>query len=185
MEFKRFDIAGPVLVIPRVFEDERGFFMEAYNQKVFAENGIDIQWVQDNHSRSVGKVLRGMHFQLPPHSQDKLVRVIKGKVLDVIIDLRQSSPTFKQWMAVELSEENKNIFFVPKGFAHGFLTLTDEVEFEYKVSNFYNKESDRGIAWNDSEIGIQWPDTTDVILSAKDQVQPTLQELIERGEVFP
>jgi dTDP-4-dehydrorhamnose 3,5-epimerase len=183
MEFKRFEIEGPVLIIPRVFEDERGFFLESYNEKVFKENGIDVPWVQDNHSKSIGKVLRGMHFQLPPHTQDKLVRVIKGKVLDVIIDLRKDSPTFKKWVSVELSEENKHLFFVPKGFAHGFITLTDEVEFQYKVSSLYNKESDRGLAWNDPEIGIEWP-YTDPILSPKDQVQPTLQELIERGEVF-
>jgi dTDP-4-dehydrorhamnose 3,5-epimerase len=183
MEFKRFEIEGPVLVIPRVFEDERGFFLESYSKREFLENGIDVNWVQDNHSKSLGKVLRGMHFQLPPHTQAKLVRVVKGSVLDVIVDLRKDSPTFKKWMSVELSAENKNIFYVPKGFAHGFITLSDDTEFEYKVDAFYNKESDRGMAWDDAEVGIEWP-YTGATLSAKDQAQPSLNDLIERGEVF-
>lgn len=183
MEFKKFEIEGPVLIIPKVFEDERGFFFENYNQRIFKENGIDIEWVQDNHSRSIGKIIRGMHFQLPPYTQDKLVRVVKGKVLDVIVDIRRNSPTYKKWIAVELSEENKHMFFVPKGFAHGFATLTEVVDFEYKVSNFYNKESDRGIAWNDPELRIEWP-YTDAILSAKDQIQPSLKEVEAKGEVF-
>ncbi len=183
MEFQRFEIEGPVLIVPKVFGDERGFFLESYSQKVFAENGIDIAWVQDNHSRSVGKIFRGMHFQLPPHAQDKLVRVTKGKVLDVIVDLRKDSATFKKTMSVELSAENKHIFYIPKGFAHGFITLSDDTEFEYKVSAFYNKESDRGLAWDDAEIGIEWP-YLDAVLSAKDQAQPTFKELMERGELF-
>lgn len=156
-----------------VFEDERGFFMESYSKKIFAENGIDIEFVQDNYSKSIKSVLRGLHYQIEPFAQDKLVRVIKGKVFDVAVDIRKDSLTYGKWHAEILSEEEKVLFFIPKGFAHGFAVISDEVEFEYKVSNFYSKESDRGIMYNDPDINIEWP-ILEPILSEKDLNHPKL-----------
>lgn len=185
MEFETFDIKGLVLIKPKVFEDERGFFMEAYNKKVFKLNGINIDFVQDNHSFSKKGVLRGLHYQLPPFALDKLVRVIEGEVLDVAVDIRKDSPTFGKWKAVKLSAENKHMFLVPKGFAHGFVVLSEKgAHFEYKVSDFYSKEHDRGLLWSDPEIGVDWGITDQPLLSAKDKIQPTLKEILERGETF-
>ncbi|MDD3487152.1 MAG: dTDP-4-dehydrorhamnose 3,5-epimerase [Candidatus Moranbacteria bacterium] len=169
MEFKETSLEGAYLIVPQVFRDERGFFLETYSEKKFAEAGVDARFVQDNHSLSVQKgVLRGLHFQLPPNAQAKLVRVTHGKVLDVIVDLRKNSPTFGKWESFELSDKNAQMLFVPRGFAHAFLTLEENTEFMYKVDNFYAPESDSGLAWNDPDLGIDWP-IKNPILSEKDQ----------------
>ena len=152
--------------------------MENYNKKEFSENSINVDFVQDNHSHSSKDVLRGLHFQIEPATQDKLVRVTRGKVFDVVVDIRKNSKTFGKWMGIELSAENKKMFFIPKGFAHAFLTLTDDVDFTYKVSNFYSAVHDRGLLWNDPDIGIKWP-FKDLIISEKDKNQPKLKDLKE------
>ena len=168
MEFIETTLKGAYLIKPKVFQDERGFFLESYSEKVFAENEIDAKFVQDNHSLSVKKgVLRGLHFQLPPNVQAKLVRVTRGKVLDVIVDIRKNSPTYGKWESFELSGDNFKMLYVPKGFAHAFLTLEDNTEFMYKVDNFYAPESDSGLIWNDSDLNIDWP-IEDPTLSEKD-----------------
>jgi len=180
MEFTKCKIDGLVIIQPSVFGDDRGFFMETYSKKVFTENGINIEFVQDNHSRSTKGVFRGLHFQKPPFTQDKLIHCTKGEVLDVVVDIRAGSPTFGQYESVLLSEENKTIFFVPVGFAHGFLVLSDIADFQYKCSNFYNKESEGGLLWNDSEINIDWSigGYKDLpILSDKDKLWPSLAEI--------
>lgn len=172
-----------ILFEPTVYEDHRGYFFESMNFQKLVDMGMDpeIKFVQVNNSLSKPKVLRGMHFQKPPFAQDKLVRVIRGHVFDVAVDLRPESETFKHWAGVELSAENKKVFFIPKGFAHGFVVLgEEEAEFEYLVSNPYNKESDGGVAWNDEEIGIEWP-VKDPILSEKDAALPLFKDL---GKIF-
>ncbi len=175
-------IEGPVIIEPRVFEDSRGYFFESFNERDFAEQVMPVKFVQDNESRSVYGVVRGLHFQKPPHAQAKLVRVVKGKVLDVAVDLRTGSPTFGKYCAAELSAENHRMFFIPKGFAHGFSVLSDEVIFQYKCDEFYSPQSEGSVLWNDSEIGIDWgiPDEN-IILSEKDTKSPLLKDL---GEVF-
>ena len=186
MIFIKTKIEGLVIIEPSVFTDDRGFFMESYSKKVFTKNGIDVEFVQDNHSRSTKGVLRGLHFQKPPFAQDKLIRCTKGEVLDVAVDIRSHSPTFGQYESVLLSEENKKMFFIPKGFAHGFLVLSDIADFQYKCSNFYNKESEGGLLWNDPEIKIDWSigGYQDLpILSEKDKLWPTLSE-IKTNPVF-
>lgn len=150
------DIDGPLILEPKVFGDERGFFMESWNATSFAEIGLDATFVQDNHSRSQKGVLRGMHFQNPA-PQGKLVRVVRGAVFDAIVDLRRSSPTFGQWTGVMLSAENKRMFWVPEGFAHGFLTLEDDTDFLYKCTSAYLPQNEHSLAWNDPEVGIEWP----------------------------
>ena len=155
-EFKKLEIEGVVLVKPIVFSDDRGFFMETYKYSDFAKNGIKENFVQDNHSKSVKNVLRGIHFQLNPKAQGKLVRCTKGKIFDVAVDLRKNSPTFKKWVGVELSEENKYMLYIPAGFGHAFLTLSNEAEVLYKATEEYSKEHDSGIRWNDPEINITW-----------------------------
>lgn len=180
--FTKTKIEGLIIVEPSVFPDDRGFFMETYSKKLFAENGINIEFVQDNHSQSTKGVLRGLHFQKPPFSQDKLIRCTRGEVLDVAVDLRKDSPTFGQYESVILSEENKRQFFIPQGFAHGFLVLSDIADFQYKCSNFYNKESEGGLLWNDPEIGIDWP-KMDYVLSEKDKLWPNLEE-IKNNPIF-
>lgn len=168
MEFVETTLAGAWLIKPKVFRDERGFFVESWNEKIFAENGIDAKFMQDNHSMSTKKgVLRGLHFQLPPNAQAKLVRATRGKVFDVIVDLRKSSPTFGKWEGFELSGENFQMLFIPRGFAHAFLTLEDNTEFMYKVDGFYAPESDSGIIWNDPTLDINWP-IENPVLSEKD-----------------
>lgn len=162
-----------VIIEPRVFEDERGYFFESFRWDKFKENIGDIGFVQDNESRSTYGVLRGLHYQLPPFAQSKLVRVIEGSVLDVAVDIRKGSPTFAQHVAVELTSQNKRQLFIPRGFAHGFVVLSKEAVFSYKVDNYYNKESDRGILYSD--LGIDWR-IKDVILSPKDEIQPPLNE---------
>lgn len=169
------------IIEPTVFGDERGFFIESYNKNDFFELGIKEDFVQDNHSKSKKGVLRGLHFQTE-FAQGKLVRVIKGSVYDVAVDLREGSKTFGKWFGIELSAENKKIFFIPKGFAHGFLTLEDETEFTYKCTDFYHPEYDSGIIWNDKDINIEWNfekymlSEENIILSEKDKKQQTLAE---------
>jgi dTDP-4-dehydrorhamnose 3,5-epimerase len=171
------DIAGPLIIEPKVFGDERGFFMESWNAAKFAEAGLDIAFVQDNHSRSQKGVLRGMHFQ-NPGPQGKLVRVVSGAVFDVAVDLRRSSPTFGKWTGVELSAENKRMFWVPQGFAHGFLTLEDNTNFLYKCDAPYAPQNEHSLAWDDPEVGIEWPlDGMEVQLSAKDAEGTPLSDL--------
>lgn len=150
-------IPGPLVIEPRVFGDARGFFLETWNQRVFAEAGLDPSFVQDNHSRSQKGVLRGLHFQ-NPGPQGKLVRVVSGAVFDVVVDLRRSSPTFGQWVGVELSAGNKRMFWVPEGFAHGFLTLEDDTDFLYKCTAPYAPKSEFTLAWDDPAIAIDWPE---------------------------
>ncbi|TCK04460.1 dTDP-4-dehydrorhamnose 3,5-epimerase [Phorcysia thermohydrogeniphila] len=176
-EFIRTEIPEVIIVKPKVFNDKRGFFMETYKKSDFKKVGIDTDFVQDNHSKSVKGVLRGLHYQLEPKAQGKLVRCIKGKIFDVAIDIRKGSPTFGKWIGVELSEENKLMLWIPKGFAHGFLTLSEEAEIVYKVSGSeYSPEHDRCIRWNDPDINIKWPLDSEPILSEKDRSAPALRE---------
>lgn len=168
-------LPGVFIIEPQVFGDQRGYFMETYNKQAFAELGITTEFVQDNQSYSAQKgILRGIHFQNAPYAQAKLVRVTKGAVLDVAVDLRKGSPTYRKWVAVELSAENKRMLFIPRGFGHGFRTLTDDVEFCYKVDNLYNKACDRGIRFNDPAIGVEWGEVVEELLSQKDTTSPML-----------
>ena len=170
-------IEDVVIIEPDVFGDSRGYFFESYSQKKFDEQVRSVKFVQDNESKSCYGVLRGLHFQKPPHAQSKLVRVLKGAVLDVAVDIRKGSPTFGKHVAVELSEDNHRQFFVPRGFAHGFVVLTDEVVFQYKCDNFYAPESEGAIAWDDPDLGIDWKVPADkIILSAKDTNHPRLKD---------
>ena len=162
-------LAGVLIIEPRVFGDERGFFFESFNQRAFDDAvGTHVDFVQDNHSKSSRNVLRGLHYQLPPKAQGKLVRVVQGEVFDVAVDLRKDSKTFGQWFGEVLSAENKKQMWVPPGFAHGFLTLSDTAEFLYKTTDFYSPEHERCIRWNDAELGVQWPLLGDPVLSGKD-----------------
>ena len=181
MEFKKTAIEGVYIIEPRVFNDARGYFFEAWKKEEFEKNIGKIEFVQDNESKSSYGVLRGLHYQKGAASQAKLVRVIKGKVLDVAVDIRKSSPTFGKYVMVELSDENKRQFFIPRGFAHGFLVLSDEAIFTYKVDNPYAPQADAGIRWNDPDVGIEWPiDPKEVQTSEKDLKQPFLKD----AEVF-
>ena len=176
-EFERQKIKDVVLVKPKVFGDNRGFFMESYKKSDFFENGIDVEFNQDNHSKSTKGVLRGLHYQAKPYGQAKLVRCSKGRIYDVAVDIRPNSETFGQYVKVELSEVNKQMLFIPEGFAHGFVALTDEVELLYKASGEYNPQADRGLLWNDKDINIDWNIDFEPLLSEKDKVQPTLKEI--------
>lgn len=170
------ELPGVYIIQPKLFEDERGWFMETYSYKIFQDLGISVVFVQDNHSYSKKRyTLRGIHFQNNPAAQSKLVRCTRGRILDVVVDLRKGSPTYKKWIAVELSEENKHMLFIPKGFGHAFLTLVDDVEVQYKVDEYYSKEHDRSIRWDDPDIGIDWP-IRDPILSEKDRNAPFLKD---------
>jgi dTDP-4-dehydrorhamnose 3,5-epimerase len=181
MEYIETKIKGVFIIEPKVFQDARGYFMEAWKQAEFDEHVGRTVFIQDNESKSSFGVLRGLHYQKGDASQAKLVRVIKGKVLDVAVDIRKSSPTFGQHVMVELSEENKRQFFIPRGFAHGFLVLSDEAIFTYKVDNPYAPQCDAGIRWNDPDLGIEWPiDPAKVLTSEKDLKQPLLKD----AEVF-
>ena len=181
MEYKETKIKGVFIIEPKVFNDARGYFMEAWKQAEFDEHVGKTVFIQDNESKSSFGVLRGLHYQKGDASQAKLVRVIKGKVLDVAVDIRKSSPTFGQHVMVELSEENKRHFFIPRGFAHGFLVLSEEAIFTYKVDNPYAPQADAGIRWNDPDLGIEWPiDPAKVQTSEKDLKQPLLKD----AEVF-
>jgi dTDP-4-dehydrorhamnose 3,5-epimerase len=169
-------ISDALLIEPQVFGDDRGFFFESFNQERFEKAiGQKINFVQDNHSKSVKGVLRGLHYQLPPKAQGKLVRVIQGEVFDVAVDLRKSSPTFGKWVGEILSADNKNQMWIPEGFAHGFLTLSDTAEFLYKTTDFYSKEHEQAIIWNDETIRIDWP-MKEVSLSSKDSTAVSFKE---------
>ena len=167
-------IPDVLIVEPKVFGDERGFFYESFNQKTFNEaTGLDVQFVQDNHSRSRQGVLRGLHYQLPPHAQGKLVRCVRGAVFDVAVDIRHSSPTFGKWVGVELSEANHRQLWIPPGFAHGFLTLSETADFLYKTTDYYSPVCERGIIWNDIDLMIKWPLLSEITVSKKDELAPT------------
>ncbi|MCD6559526.1 MAG: dTDP-4-dehydrorhamnose 3,5-epimerase [Palaeococcus sp.] len=182
-EFKRLEIPDVILIKPKVFEDERGFFMETYKKEDFERAGIRGEFVQDNHSRSKYGVLRGLHFQKEPYAQAKIVRCIRGVIYDVAVDLRGNSPTFGKYIGVILSEFNKYQLYIPRGFAHGFVVLSDVAEVVYKVDNVYAPDYDAGVIWNDPDIGIDWP-IEEPIISKKDQKLPTLRELVEKGWTF-
>ena len=170
-------LPGVYIIEPHVIRDQRGYFVETWSTREFEELGLNYCFVQDNQSYSVRKgILRGIHFQNAPMAQAKLMHVIHGAVLDVAVDLRRGSPTYRQWMSVELSAENKRMLMIPRGFGHGFKTLTDDVEFIYKVDRLYNKECDRGIRFDDPEIGVDWGEVERELLSAKDTKAPTLAE---------
>ena len=176
MKVTPLSIPDVLLIEPQVFGDDRGFFFESFNQNKFEEvMGKKINFVQDNHSKSVKGVLRGLHYQLKPKAQGKIVRVIQGEVFDVAVDLRQSSSTFGKWIGEILSSDNKKQIWIPEGFAHGFLTLSDTAEFLYKTTDFYSKEHEQAIRWNDEKIGIQWP-MKEVSLSSKDNAALSFKE---------
>jgi dTDP-4-dehydrorhamnose 3,5-epimerase len=183
MKATRLAIPDVLLIEPKVFGDARGFFYESFNGKAFDEAvGHHVEFVQDNHSRSSKGVLRGLHYQLPPHAQGKLVRVTRGAVFDVAVDIRKNSPYFGQWVGAELSEDNQKQLWVPPGFAHGFVVTSDSADFLYKTTAYYASQFERSIAWNDPALGIQWPvRDLEVKLSAKDQQGPPLAQ----AEVFP
>ena len=171
------DIDGVVIIEPRLFTDERGYFFEAFSEREFREKVADVHFVQENESRSCYGVLRGLHFQKQPFAQSKLVRVVRGRVLDVAVDIRKGSPTFGRWTAAELSEDNHLQFFLPQGMAHGFSVLSDVAVFQYKCDNFYHPEAEGAIAWNDPDLAIDWQLPADkVILSEKDKHHPTFKE---------
>lgn len=176
-EFERQKIEEVILVKPKVFGDNRGFFMESYKKSDFFENGINVEFNQDNHSKSTKGVLRGLHYQAKPYAQAKLVRCSKGRIYDVAVDIRPNSKTFGKYVKVELSEDNKQMLFIPEGFAHGFVALTDEVELLYKASGEYAPQADRGVLWCDKDININWEIDFEPILSDKDKVQPNLCEI--------
>lgn len=177
MEVIKTDIEGVVIIEPRIFEDERGYFYESFSQREFEEKVCRTTFVQDNQSKSSYGVLRGLHFQKPPYCQSKLVRCIKGAVLDVAVDIRKGSPTFGKHVAVELTENNHRQFFVPRGFAHGFAVLSKEAVFQYKCDNFYCKESEGAVAWNDPELAIDWRiPAEDILLSEKDRLSKNIAE---------
>lgn len=190
-KFKRVEtgIKDLIVIEPTVFGDNRGFFMESYSKKDFSQIGLDVEFVQDNHSKSKKGVLRGLHFQTQ-YVQGKLVRVTAGSVLDVAVDLRTDSSTFGKHFLVELTAENKKMFYIPPGFAHGFLTLEDNTEFQYKCTDYYAPEFDSGVLWNDSDIDIDWNfekyglSIDEILLSDKDKKQQTLKEFIESGVVI-
>jgi dTDP-4-dehydrorhamnose 3,5-epimerase len=182
LEIRELGLEGVMEIRPRRFSDDRGFFSETYNAEAFAAAGIGLAFVQDNHSFSAVKgVMRGLHYQLPPRAQDKLVRVTKGAILDVAVDIRRHSPDFGKWVALEVSAEKWNQILVPKGFAHGFLTLVDDTEVLYKVTGLYSPEHDRSIRFDDPDIGIEWPLAAEtLVLSEKDRNAP----LLRAAEIF-
>ena len=177
MDVVQTGIPGVVIIEPHVFEDARGYFVESFSQRDFDRQVREVRFVQDNESKSSCGVLRGLHFQKPPHAQSKLVRVVKGSVLDVAVDIRKGSPTFGKHVAVELSAENHRQLFIPRGFAHGFVVLTDEVIFQYKCDNFYAPQSEGALAWDDPDLGIDWKVPVDkLLLSDKDKCHPCLKD---------
>jgi len=177
MELIRTEIEGLLIVEPRVFGDERGFFLESWNRQTFAQLGLDLDFVQDNHSRSARGVLRGLHYQ-QPNPQGKLVRVVTGRAWDVAVDLRAGSPTYGRWVGVELSAENKRMFWVPPGFAHGFVSLEDGTDFLYKCTAFYDPANEHSLMWDDPAVGIEWPlEGIEPQLSGKDKVGKPLHEV--------
>jgi dTDP-4-dehydrorhamnose 3,5-epimerase len=182
IEVRPLGLEGVLEILPRKIGDDRGFFSETYNAQSFSEAGIALQFVQDNHSLSANKgVLRGLHYQLAPRAQDKLVRVVKGSILDVVVDIRKGSPTFKKWVSLEVSAAKWNQILVPKGFAHGFLTLEENTEVIYKVTDYYSKDHDRSVRFDDPTIGVEWPfDAAAIQLSDKDRNAPLLAD----AEIF-
>ena len=178
-EFEKQKIEDVILVKPKVFGDNRGFFMETYKKSDFFENGITVEFNQDNHSRSKKGVLRGLHYQESPYGQAKLVRCARGRIYDVAVDIRKGSKTFGQYVKVELTEDNKHMLFIPEGFAHGFVVLSETATFNYKCTDFYSPEHDGGVLWNDEDIAIEWPldGIEEVLLSEKDKKQKTFKEL--------
>ncbi|NPV38779.1 MAG: dTDP-4-dehydrorhamnose 3,5-epimerase [Brevinematales bacterium] len=182
MGFESTPLEGVWIYTPRVFQDERGYFFESYNEEVFRQQGISTSFVQDNQSFSKKGVLRGLHFQKPPYAQAKLVRVIWGTIWDVVVDLRPSSPTYRKWFGIELSDTNFRQLYIPRGFAHGFVVLSEAAIVAYKTDNFYHPEADGGIRYDDPEVGITWPVAIDEsLLSPKDRKLPFLREI---GDVF-
>ncbi len=177
MNIKTTPIEGLLIIEPQVFTDPRGYFYESYNKEKFVASGINLEFVQDNQSLSQKGIVRGLHFQAPPYAQGKLVRVIQGSVMDIAVDIRKNSPTYGQYFSIVLSAENRTMFFIPPGFAHGFETLEDNTIFLYKCTDVYNKESEGGLLWNDPELAIQW-NSLDPLISDKDKILPTLKDLI-------
>ncbi len=177
MELITTKIKDLLIIKPRVFEDARGYFFESYNEAAFKTNGIDVSFVQDNQSLSNTGVLRGLHFQAPPFDQGKLVRVINGAVLDIAVDIRKNSPTYGEYVSIELTEENKTMFYIPSGFAHGFVTLKDNTIFSYKCTQLYNKASEGTILWNDTDLNINW-NISNPILSDKDLLGTLFKEFV-------
>lgn len=176
MKATRLRIPDVVRFEPRAFEDERGLFFESFSERAFAEaTGLNASFVQDNHSISRRGVLRGLHYQAPPHAQGKLVRVVRGAAFDVAVDLREGSPSYLDWVAETLTAGNRLQLWIPPGFAHGFLALEDGTEFLYKTTDFYDQPSERGLRWDDPRIGVTWPDVGDQIVSAKDMALPTMR----------
>lgn len=181
MEYREFEIKGLFEITLKPHVDERGFFMRIYDNDEFMKHKLHREWVQENHSRSERRgIIRGLHFQAEPFAETKLIRCIRGEIFDVAVDLRKGSETFGKWQGIILSEENRKMFFIPRGFAHGFCTLSDISEVVYKVDNFYSPEHERGLLWNDRDISINWP-LKNPILSAKDQNNLTLKRLFEHG----
>ena len=177
MPFTKTDIPGLLIFKPDVFKDDRGYFFESYNENVFRQEGLDIRWVQDNQSSSTYGVIRGLHYQLPPYTQSKLILVLKGKILDVVVDIRKASPAYGKTFSVSLSAKNKKQLFIPAGLAHGFSVLSRKAEVMYKCDAFYNKESEAGIIYNDAELNIDWKvPAREAIVSDKDKELPTLAQ---------
>lgn len=176
-EFEKQNIKDVILIKPKVFGDNRGFFLESYKKSDFEANGISVEFNQDNHSKSSKHVLRGLHYQANPYSQAKLVRCVRGRIYDIAVDLRKESETYKKYVKVKLSEENKCMLFIPQGFAHGFVVLSEEAEIIYKASGEYNPEADRGVFWKDKDLNINWEIDFEPILSLKDQNLPCLSEV--------
>jgi dTDP-4-dehydrorhamnose 3,5-epimerase len=179
MECTYFDIEGPVMIKPRIFEDERGYFFESFNTQQFGSKDLEVNFKQDNESLSKKGTLRGLHFQNPPFAQGKLVRVAKGSVYDIAVDIRPASPTYGKHLAVELSSTNKLILWIPPGFAHGFLTLENDTLFLYKCTQLYNKEAESGIIWNDRDLDIKWPDM-EKLVSEKDRLLESFAKCINK-----
>jgi dTDP-4-dehydrorhamnose 3,5-epimerase len=177
MQIQTTPIEGLLIIQPQIFEDPRGYFYESYNKQKFTEAGIDFEFIQDNQSLSQKGIIRGLHFQAPPFEQGKLVRVIQGAVNDVVVDIRKNSKTFGQHFSINLTAENRTMFFIPPGFAHGFETLEDDTVFLYKCTNVYNKESEGGLLWNDPFLNISWQNN-DPLISDKDKILPTFENLI-------
>ena len=177
MEITKTSLEGLLIIKPDVFEDDRGYFFESYNQEKFLNAGLDLRFVQDNESKSKKGVLRGLHFQAPPFAQGKLVRVLRGSVLDIAVDIRKNSPTYGNWESVVLTEQNKLMFWIPAGFAHGFVTREDDTIFFYKCTNIYSKISEGSILWNDPDLNIDWGTNTPVI-SEKDKVSPGFKDFV-------
>lgn len=193
MQVDRFAVEGPLLLTPRVFGDDRGYFLESWNERGFGqalgvEDGAAPVFRQDNHSRSCRGVLRGLHYQLEPEPQGKLVRCVEGEIFDVAVDIRRSSPTFGQWVGAKLSDSDHRQLWVPVGFAHGFLTLSETAVVLYKASGFWNRECERSLRWDDPDLAIDWPRQElggqEILLADKDAAAPSLAEAIERGDVF-